>query len=458
MRGALLAVALLQAIFRFLMRRIMIGASREIEYDLRNDLFAHLQRLSPAFYDRTGTGDIIARATNDLNAVRMFLGPAIMYLANTFFTFAIGLALMIWIDARLTLFALIPFPILSILVNRIGGAMHTRFERIQEQVSTMTGRVQENLTGIRVVQSFVREKDEIERFREINRELVRRNIDLVKVWGLFFPIMSLLTGAALLIVLWAGGLRVVRGDLTLGGFVAFTSYLAMLTWPAIALGWVLNLVQRGAASMGRIGGILDERPVIVSPPDGDAEPVRGALRFEGVGFAYDGGDPILRGLDLAVDEGTTLAVVGPIGSGKSSLVRLIPRLHDPTEGRVLVDGVPLPERDLAILRAAVGFVPQETELFSLTIEENIRFGAPALSPADLRRVCRLARIDEEIEAFPDGFGTRVGERGVRLSGGQKQRIALARALARDPRILVLDDALGTSRQPAKRRSASASPS
>jgi len=439
--GAILAAALFQALFRFLMRRIMIGASRRIEYELRNDLFAHLQRLAPAFYDRTGTGDILARATNDLNAVRMYLGPAIMYLVNAFFTFAIGISLMLWLDARLALYALIPFPVLTFLMNRIGGAMHVRFERIQEQVSVLTAHVQENVTGIRVVQSFVREGDEVERFGGINRELVRRNIDLVKVWGLFFPVMSLLTGAALLIVLWAGGLRVVGGDLTLGGFVAFTGYLAMLTWPAIGLGWVLNLIQRGAASMGRIGRILDERPAIESRPDAAAEPVRGALRFEKVSFAYNGGEPALREIDLDVPEGTVLAVVGPIGCGKSTLVRLIPRLHDPAEGRILVDGVPLPERDLKSLRASIGFVPQETELFSLTIEENIRFGAPSLSPADLRRVCRLARIDEEIDAFPDGFGTRVGERGVRLSGGQKQRIALARALARDPRILVLDDAL-----------------
>ncbi|MBM3321410.1 MAG: ABC transporter ATP-binding protein [Candidatus Eisenbacteria bacterium] len=438
--AALLGLALVQAVFRFLMRRIMIGASRRIEYDLRNDLFDHLQRLSPAFYERNRTGDLMARATNDLNAVRMFLGPAIMYLANTFFTFAFGLALMISIDLRLTLLSLLPFPFLSIVVNRLGKAMHIRFERIQEQYADLTAHVQENLSGIRVVKAFVREKDEIERFRRLNLEFIRRNMDLVKVWGLFFPVMSFLTGIALVIVLWVGGLRVVGGGLTLGGFVAFTSYLAMLAWPAIALGWVLNLVQRGAASMGRIGAILDEKPAIVSGEGRDAPPVRGALRFENVSLGTNG-TAILSNINLSMPEGSVTAVVGPIGSGKTSLVRLIPRLLDPTGGRLLLDGVPLADLPLERLRGAIGYVPQETFLFSLTVAENIRYGAPDLSDEDLARVARLARIDEDAKLFPNGYDTVVGERGVLLSGGQKQRIALARALARGPRILVLDDAL-----------------
>ncbi|MFH1681859.1 MAG: ABC transporter ATP-binding protein [Candidatus Eisenbacteria bacterium] len=438
--SALVLLALAQAVFRFFMRKIMIGASRRIEYDLRSDFFDHLQKLSLSFYERNRVGDLMARATNDLNAVRMFLGPAIMYLANTFFTLAFGLALMISIDFRLTLLSLLPFPVLSIVVNRLGKAMHARFERIQEQYADLTTHVQENLSGIRVVKAYVRERDEIERFRRINLEFIRRNMNLVRVWGLFFPVMSFLTGIALVIVLWVGGIRVVGGNLTLGGFVAFTSYLAMLTWPAIALGWVLNLVQRAAASMGRIGKLLDERPAVVSGPHRAEEPVRGALLFENVSLGTNG-TTVLSGIDLSMPEGAVTAVVGTIGAGKSSLVRLIPRLLDPTEGRVLLDGVPLPELPLDRLRGSIGYVPQETFLFSLTVAENIRFGAPDLSDDDLERIGRLARIDEDVKLFPSGYETRVGERGVLLSGGQKQRIALARALARDPRVLVLDDAL-----------------
>ena len=440
--GLIFGVALVQAFFRFWMRKIMIGASREIENDLRNDLFDHLQGLSLSFFERNRVGDIMARATNDLNAVRMFLGPAIMYMANTFFTFAIGLSMMIWIDARLTLLALIPFPVLSLVINRLGSAMHERFERIQEQYSNVTTHVQENLSGIRVVKAYVRGDDEIRRFRVLNQEFIRRNIGLVKVWGLFFPVMTLLTGLAMLIVLYAGGMRVVEGNLTLGGFVAFTSYLAMLTWPAIAFGWVLNLIQRGAASMGRIGVLLDERPEITAPAGGPRPPVRGDILFEDVSFGVNG-TKILSDINLSIRAGETVAVVGQIGSGKSSLVRLVPRLHDPTGGRLLLDGKPLAEIPLDHVRSAIGYVPQETFLFSLTVEENVRYGALDLSDEDVERVCGLAQVAEDVRGLPKGYRTLVGERGVLLSGGQKQRIALARALARDPRILVLDDALSS---------------
>jgi ATP-binding cassette subfamily B protein len=438
--AAIVGLALLQGVFRYAMRRIMIGASRWIEYDLRNDLFDRLQRLSLPFYERNRVGDLMSRATNDLNAVRMFIGPAIMYLANTFFTFAFGLAMMLSIDARLTLLALLPFPVLSVVVNRLGVLMHVRFDKIQEQYADITTHVQENLSGIRVVKAFVREKDETERFRVLNLEFIRKNMDLVKVWGLFFPVMTFLTGVALVVVLWAGGLRVVRGQLTLGGFVAFMSYLAMLTWPAIALGWVLNLVQRGAASMGRIARLLDEPPDVTGGERAIEKAVRGSLRFENVSLGANG-TAILSGIDLSIREGETVAIVGSIGSGKTSLVRLVPRLLDPTAGRVLLDGVPLADLPLERVRGAIGYVPQETFLFSMTVEENIRFGAPGLPEEGLRAVSALARIDEDVKLFPNGYATRVGERGVLLSGGQKQRIALARALARDPRILVLDDAL-----------------
>ncbi len=438
----LVGLSCAQGIFRFWMRRVMIGASRRIEYDLRNDLFEHLESLSVPFYDKMRTGDIVARATNDLNAVRMFLGPAIMYVANTVFTVTIGLTMMVYIDWRLTVVALIPFPVLSVVVNRLGKRLHTLFARIQEQYSAISTHVQENISGIRVVKAFVREEEQVGRFRLLNNEFIRRNMSMVKLWGLFFPFMGLLTGIALLIVLWYGGMRVIAGKLTLGGFVAFTTYLGMLTWPAIAIGWVLNMIQRGAASMGRIGELLDETAQIASPPTARAVEIRGELEFDGVSFAYDD-EPILRGVDVAVHAGETVAVVGGIGSGKSTLLSLVPRLFDPTEGEIRLDGVPLRTIPLPQLRAAVGFVPQETFLFSMTVGENILFGAPTVGDDRLREICAIVRIEEDLAKFPKGLDTMVGERGVLLSGGQKQRIALARAIARDPRILVLDDSLSS---------------
>lgn len=440
--AVIVGLACAQGVFRFWMRRVTIGASRHIEFDLRNDLFAHLESLSLSFYERTRIGDIVARATNDLNAVRMFLGPAIMYVANTLFTLAIGLTLMVLIDWRLTLVALLPFPLLSFVINRLSKRLHVLYAAIQEKYSDISTHVQENISGIRVVKAFVREQEQVDRFRELNREFIRRNMTMVKVWGLFFPVMGLLTGVALVIVVWYGGIRVIGGDLTLGGFVAFLTYLGMLTWPAIAIGWVLNIIQRGATSMGRIGELLDTEPEIAAPPFAGEPAVGGAVALDGVSFAYNGA-PVLRGIDLSVRRGETVAVVGAIGSGKSTLLGLVPRLYDPTEGEVRIDDTPLPRLPLAHLRGAVGFVPQETFLFSLTVRENIRFGAPDLSDADVERICSLARLHEDLGKFPNGLDTMVGERGVLLSGGQKQRIALARALARDPRILVLDDSLSS---------------
>jgi len=438
----IVALACMQGIFRFWMRRITIGASRHIEFDLRNDFFAHLETLSLSFYERTRTGDIVARATNDLNAVRMFLGPAIMYVANTFFTLIIGLTLMLLIDWRLTLLALIPFPILSIVVNRLSKRLHVLFGSIQEQYSNISTHVQENISGIRVVKAFVREEEQIGRFRELNAEFLQRNMRMVKLWGLFFPFMGLLTGIALVIVLWYGGMRVIAGELTLGGFVAFITYLGMLTWPAIAIGWVLNMIQRGAASMGRIGELLDTKPEVAGPESKGEETILGGVTIDNVSFAYNG-VPVLREVSLDVRRGETVAIVGAIGSGKSTLLRLIPRLYDPSDGEVRIDGTPLARFSLHHLRSSIGFVPQETFLFSLSIKDNIRFGAPGIDDDEVRRICTLARLDDDLARFPNGLDTMVGERGVLLSGGQKQRISLARALARNPRILVLDDSLAS---------------
>ncbi len=435
-------LALIQGVFRFMMRKVMIGASRKIEFDLRNDLFSHLGSLSVAYFDRTRTGEIMARATNDLNAVRMFVGPAIMYVANTFFTLVIGLTLMLRLDWQLTLLALLPFPLLSLGVKMLGSRLHDLFQAIQEQYATITTHVQENITGIRVVKAFVREEEQIEGFRVLNREFIERNMSMVRLWGLFFPIMGLLTGIAMLIVMGFGGFRVVSGNLTLGGFVAFTSYLGMLTWPAIAIGWVINLIERGAASMKRISEILDEEPDITAPEIAEAPPIRGGLRLDDVSFAYNG-EPVLEEIDLTVGEGETVAIVGAIGSGKSTLLRLVPRLYDVSRGEILIDGVPLRSLSLSHLRSAIGFVPQETFLFSMTVKENIRFGDPSLSDEQLEEICRLSRLTPDLDKFPEGWDTVVGERGVLLSGGQKQRIAIARALARNPRILILDDSLSS---------------
>lgn len=440
--AAIIGLSCAQGIFRFWMRKVTIGASRHIEFDLRNDLFAHLESLSISFYEKNSTGDIVARATNDLNAVRMFLGPAIMYIANTVFTLTIGVTLMILIDWRLTLLALIPFPILSLVVNRISSRLHGLFADIQEQYSTLSTHVQENISGIRVVKAFVREEEQIDRFRKLNGEFIRRNMAMVKLWGLFFPFMGLLTGFALVIVVWYGGSRVIGGHLTLGGFIAFLTYLGMLTWPAIAIGWVLNLIQRGAASMGRIGELLDTEPDVAGPSHAAEPEIRGAVALEHVSFAYNG-KRVLHDINLSVSEGETVAIVGAIGSGKSTLLSLIPRLYDPVEGVVRVDNIPLPDLPLTHLRTAIGFVPQETFLFSMTIRENIKFGAHDLSDSDVDRISSLARLESDLARFPAGLETMVGERGVLLSGGQKQRIALARALARNPRVLVLDDSLAS---------------
>lgn len=434
----------IQAVFRYGMRKVMIGASREIEYDLRNDLFSHIESLSLPFFERRNTGDLMARATNDLNAVRMFIGPAIMYIANTFFIVVIGISLMLSIDWKLTLFAMIPFPLLSFAVNYLGSRLHTLFGQIQEQYSSITTHVQENISGIRVVKAFVRENEEIRRFGVLNREFIKRNMRMVRLWGLFFPFMGLLTGAALLIVLWFGGLRVVNGHLTLGGFIAFLSYLGMLTWPAIAIGWVMNLIQRGAASMKRLGEVFDEQPDVVETTSPVVQPVRGELSFQNITFQYEKAKkPVLRDLTFHVREGETVAVVGAIGSGKSTLLRLIPRLYDVTAGTIKLDGLDLREWSLHSLRDSIGFVPQETFLFSLSIKNNVRFGSPDKPEAEIRAVCELARLSKDLARFPNDWETIVGERGVLLSGGQKQRIAVARALARDPRILILDDSLSS---------------
>src|SRR5271157_1855746 len=471
--GWLLAVAGTKAIFQFLMRWILIGVSREIEFDLRNDLFTHLERLSYSFYQRTRTGDIMARATNDLNAVRMLAGPGIMYTANTVVFTAGALAFMMSISPRLTIFAFAPLPIVSIVVQYFGRKIHERFERIQAMFSEISAKAQENFSGARLIRAYVQEQAEIESFERENTEYIGRSLKLVRLMGMLWPTLETLLGLAVVIVLWVGGREVLLHRISVGSFVAFNTYMVQLTWPVISLGWVINLFQRGTASMGRLQNVLAEQPEItdagvgappLSPALGDrvgtAVPpteVRGEIEFRDLSFHYGqtliaaergmghahGDENVLKNINLRVPAGTSLAIVGPTGSGKSTLVSLIPRIYDATEGSVLIDGRPVREFPLELLRRGIGFVPQETFLFSDTIRENIAFGTDDATDDEVRRAAEAASIAAEIESFPDGYNTLVGERGLTLSGGQKQRTAIARAVIRNPRILVLDDALAS---------------
>jgi ATP-binding cassette subfamily B protein len=448
----LLAVAGIKGIFQFLTRWIVIGVSREIEFDLRNDLFRHLEGLSYSYYQRTRTGDIMARATNDLNAVRMLLGPAIMYSANTVVFTAGALAFMLSISPKLTLYAFLPLPIVSITIQHFGRKIHERFERIQAMFSDISARAQENFSGARVIRAYVQEEAEIAAFETANQEYIKRSLKLVRLMGMLWPTLETMLGLAIVLVLWLGGREVIAGNITVGGFVAFNTYMVQLTWPVIALGWVINIFQRGTASMGRINEILVEKPEI---EDSDAIEVKsrtgevlvptqmqGEIEFRHLNFSYNS-TPVLRDINLRIPAGSSLAIVGPTGSGKTTLVSLIPRIYDAEPGSVLIDGIPIREYRIATLRRNLGFVPQETFLFSETVRENIAFGKEDATDDDVRSAAQAASIAEEIESFPEQYRTLVGERGITLSGGQKQRTAIARAIIRNPRILILDDALSS---------------
>jgi len=445
--AALLVLAAAGGVFRFLMRRIIIGASRDIEYDLRNDFFAHLQRLPLAYFQQHRTGDLMSRATNDLSAVRAMVGPAVMYTANTALTFVVALALMLSINPRLTLLAVIPLPLVSLLVKYFGSAIHRRFENIQAQLSDISAVVQENLSGVRVVRAYGQESFEVERFRHANDEYVRRNRALIQLQGLYNPSMGLLMGVSALLALWLGSREVVARRMTVGELVAFNSYLMMLAWPMIAFGWVTNLIQRGMASWKRMLEVMETEPAIrdrepARTTDRRGAPIRGDIEFRHLTFAF-GDHVILRDVSAMLAAGTTTAIVGATGSGKSTLLNLLARLHDPPPGTVFLDGIDVRDIPLTVLRGAVGFVPQEPFLFGASIAQNIAFGVPS---ADERRerieqAASIARLDKDVRGFPKGYDTIVGERGITLSGGQKQRTAIARALAVDPPVLVLDDAL-----------------
>lgn len=457
-----IGVALVKGIFQFLTRWVVIGISRDIEFDLRNDLFAHLERLSYSYYQRNRTGDIMAKATNDLNAVRNLLGPAIMYSANTIVFTAGALAFMLAISPKLTLYAFLPLPVASIVIQYFGRRIHERFERIQAMFSDISARAQENFSGARVIRAYVQEDAEIANFEAANQEYIRRSLGLARLMGMLWPTLELMLGIAAVTVLWMGGRLVIQGRMNVGDFVAFTTYMAQLTWPVIALGWVINIFQRGTASLVRINEIFLEKPEIadnselspVAPESqltkatessGNGQPheeLRGEVEFCNLNFGYNGVS-VLRNVNLRIPAGSSLAIVGPTGSGKTTLVSLIARIYDAESGAVLIDGRPIREFPLETLRRNIGFVPQETFLFSLTIRENIALGRGEASLDEIKSAAEAANIAQDIESFPESYNTTVGERGITLSGGQKQRTAIARALLRGPRILVLDDALSS---------------
>jgi ATP-binding cassette subfamily B multidrug efflux pump len=443
----LVAIAVSKGIFQFLTRWIVIGISRDIEFDLRNDMFRHLEGLSFPYYQRTRTGDIMARATNDLNAVRMLLGPAIMYSANTLVFTAGALIYMIRISPKLTLYTFLPLPIASIVIQYFGKQIHERFEKIQAMFSDISARAQENFSGARVIRAYTQEAAEVRQFEAANTEYINRSLPLARLMGLLWPTLELTLGLAVVLVLWLGGREVLLHRMTVGQFAAFLTYMIQLTWPVIALGWVINIFQRGTASLKRINEILQEKPEItddeaVLAAGASSDEVRGEIEFRGLNFAYNG-TPVLHDVNLSIPEGTSLAIVGPTGSGKTTLVNLIPRVYDAPPGSVLVDGRPIREFPLEFLRRNIGFVPQETFLFSDTVRENIAFGREDATDADIHEAADAANIAADIEAFPESYNTVVGERGITLSGGQKQRTAIARAIIRNPRILILDDALSS---------------
>ena len=435
-------VALLAGVLRFLQRRTVQGVARQMEYHLRADFFIHLQKLSAAYYDNVRTGDLMARATSDLNAIRMVLSSAVMYTADATVFFGLALVIMIRIDASLTLVALLPYPVLAIFIRQLGKRLHVHYEGIQEAFSVLNTKVQENLSGVRVVKAYTLEQSEIAHFRELNQEFVGRNHRQIRLMSFFFPLFRFLPGIGGVVLLWMGGLHVIQEKITIGEFVAFNAYLLMLVRPMITLGFIVNTFERGAASMGRIQAILSEQPEIY---DGEnvkwnIKRIDGEIEFRNLNFAYAEGPPVLKNINLKVKRGSTLAIVGGTGSGKSTLVTLISRIRQAERGTVFIDGVDIQDIPLNILRSNIGVVEQEPFLFSDYLRNNIAYGVEAAKDDEIREAAHTADLLAQIEEFPEGLGTFLGERGATISGGQRQRSALARAILIKPKILILDDA------------------
>ena len=436
-------ISIIAGICLFLTRRTIIVASRKIEYDLRNDFFAHLLKLDLKYFQNTSTGDLMAHATNDINAVRNFLGPAILYSSDTIVAFIMITAIMISINSYLTIISFIPLPFISIFVYLIASSVNKKFERVQSQYSLLTSKAQESLSGIRVIKSFVREQNEIKLFGNISKEYFNKNMKLVKVHSLMFPLMVLFIGISIVLVIWFGGRMVINDKLTLGNLTAFIIYLGWLIWPMIAFGWVANLVQQSAASMKRLAKILDTEPEVENSNNKlSVTELPGDILLKDVFFRYSKNSPdIIKGVNLNIKAGTSLAIIGRTGSGKTTLVNLINRLYDVTKGSIHIDGVNIKDLPIETIRQNIGYVTQETFLFSTTIKENIIYGINTYNEEDFKKAVDIAQIDKDVRSFPDSYDTIIGERGITLSGGQKQRVSIARAIMKKPKILILDDAL-----------------
>ena len=442
----IVGASLFAGIFRFLIRQTIIVVSREIEYDLRKDFWSHIQKLPLRYFQNTSTGNIMAHATNDINAVRMFLGPSVMYSVDTMTRLLIVLVIMLFLNVELTIYTLIPLPFLSLLIYKVGKLIHEKFTIIQEKFSDLTTIVQESFSGIRVIKSYVREQSESERYAADSKDYLKKKMNLVRIQALFMPILFLITGVSIIIVIWIGGTKVIDGEMNIGEMTAFIVYLGILIWPMIALGWVINLIQQAEASMKRLNNIFAEPLEIEDTEitDHSIKQINGDIEFSNVSFRYsDVLPPVLKNINLKIPKGSTTAIMGYTGSGKTSFINLIPRLYDCTDGIVLVDGKNVKSIPIETLRTNIGFVHQEPFLFSDTIKNNIGYGLKSMDEKKVLEASRIANFDKDVEEFPDKFETIVGERGITFSGGQKQRCSLARALAIDPQILILDDSFSS---------------